>query len=746
VLEHYRGRFTHFFVDEFQDTDPLQAEILRLLARGEPGRLFVVGDPKQSIYRFRRADLGVYRAVRDELAAAGARVLQLTTSFRAVPSLQDAVNTSFEEVLPEYVALEHHRPDPPEQPSVVTLPVPDPYGRYGRMVEWRIRETYPDAVGGFVEWLLHESGWTVEARREDGTHERVPVAARHVCFLMRRFKRFRDDVTRPYVRALEARRIPHVLVGGRSFHEREEVLAIRNALCAIEWPEDELRVFATLRGPLFALGDDALLGWRHRVGELAGQKGLARLHPLRSVAEGDLEKLGPAEREVQDALALLAELHRRRNRRPVAETLALLLAEVRAHAGLAIWPTGEQALANVLRTVDVARRWERGGAPSFRAFVEHLEAEAERGEAQDAPVVEEGTEGVRIMTVHRAKGLEFPVVLLVDPTCNATQERASRHVDTERGVWAEPLCGCTPHDLLDAQAEELARDQEEADRLAYVAATRARDLLVLPVVASDDAGAPEIMARTWLEPLHRVAYRPELRFSLDTLQLEAREDVGLRQQRILQADASGGAAEESERAHAEWAEARACALASGATPSMRVATVTGASEGRAPAPGDPIPVEVLETEVVRDGRPGGKRFGTLVHVVLERVPLGAGPETVTQRAVAHGRLLGATSSEVDAAAAAAEAALRHPVLERAAASPDCRREVPVLLREGDGSLIEGVVDLAFLEEDTWTVVDFKTDRSLGDEDLARYEAQVRLYAEAIARATGAPARGVLLRV
>jgi ATP-dependent exoDNAse (exonuclease V) beta subunit len=453
---------------------------------------------------------------------------------------------------------------------------------------------------------------------------------------------------------------------------------------------------------------------------------------------------------VQEALRLLAEFHRRRNQRPVAETITRLLGAVRAHAGLAIWPTGEQALANVLRTVDLARRWERGGAPSFRGFVEHLEAEAERGEAQDAPVVEEGTEGVRIMTVHRAKGLEFPIVILVDPTCNATQQRASRHVDTERGVWAEPLCGCAPHDLLDARAEELVRDQEESDRLAYVAATRARDLLVLPVALSEEpgeSGAPEILAGTWLEPLHRVAYRPELRFPLERLRLEASEDVGIRQQRILQADESGGAAEESERAHAEWAAARARALEAGAEPSVRVETVTASSaSGSIPGAGAGIAVEVVDTGVSREDRPGGKRFGTLVHVVLERIPLDADAEAIAQRAAAHGRVLGATPDEVDAAAAAVESALAHPLLVRAAASSDCRREVPVLLREARGPLIEGVVDFAFFDDGSWTVVDFKTDRTLGGEELARYEVQVRLYAEAICRATGAPARGVLLRV
>ena len=749
VLAHYRTRFTHFFVDEFQDTDPLQAEILTLLADGEPGRLFVVGDPKQSIYRFRRADLGVYRAVRERLAESGARVLQLTTSFRSVPSLQEAVNVSFEAVLPEYVPLAPHRTEADPElgvRSLVSLPVPDPHGRFGGMVEWKIRESYPDAVGGFVEWLLRESGWTVEEEGEDGKPTRVPVAARHVCLLLRRFKRFSDDVTRPYVRALEARRIPHVLVGGRSFHEREEVLALRNALCAIEWPEDELRVFATLRGPLFALGDDALLGWRYRVAQLTGQDGLARLHPLRPLEPHERAGLDADERAVQDALDLLAGLHRLRNERPVAETLAALLGAVRAHAGLAIWPTGEQALANALRMGDLARRFERGGAASFRAFVEHVESEAERGEAQDAPVVEEGTEGVRIMTVHRAKGLEFPVVMLVDPTCNATQERASRHVDPERELWAEPLCGCAPLDLLDAQAEELARDREESDRLAYVAATRARDLLVLPVAIGDEPGPPEILRGTWLEPLHGVAYRPEHRFALDRLRLEVREDVGLRQQRILQADASGAVAEAGERAHAEWAEARERALAAGSEPSLRVETVTAASDAPAVPGVQQIPVETLETAVARDARPGGKRFGTLVHVVLERVPLDADEEAVAARVAVHARSLGAPADERDAAAEAVVGALAHPVLERARAAADRRREVPVVLRTGERALVEGVVDLAFREEATWIVVDFKTDREIAADAVGRYENQVRLYAEAIARATGEPTRGILLRV
>jgi ATP-dependent helicase/nuclease subunit A len=131
-------------------------------------------------------------------------------------------------------------------------------------------------------------------------------------------------------------------------------------------------------------------------------------------------------------------------------TMLMLLDTVRAHAGIAMWPTGEQASANCLRMVDLARRFEQRGASSFRAFVERMEADAGAGQAEDAPIVEQGIEGVRMMTAHRAKGLEFPVVILADPTCPAARDFPSRHVDPLPHLWLEPLCGCTPVELLEA--------------------------------------------------------------------------------------------------------------------------------------------------------------------------------------------------------------------------------------------------------------------------------------------------------
>ena len=282
VRNELQSRYTHLLVDEFQDTDPLQAEILLLIAADDPaerdawaarpipGKLFVVGDPKQSVYRFRRADVALYEKIKRRLIDYGAKLVHLTTSFRGAPSIQSAVNTAFAPLMQgsedgsqaSYVALQPFRDEPRGRPTIIALPVPRPYGDYRKVTSWRIDDSLPDAVGAFVDWLIRKSGWTV-TERERPTLQ-VPLQARHVCLLFKRFQNFRTDVTRGYVRALEVRQVPHVLVGGRSFHAREEVLAVRNALASIEWPDDELSVFATLRGPFFALGDDALLAFRHK--------------------------------------------------------------------------------------------------------------------------------------------------------------------------------------------------------------------------------------------------------------------------------------------------------------------------------------------------------------------------------------------------------------------------------------------------------------------------------------------------
>jgi hypothetical protein len=187
----------------------------------------------------------------------------------------------------------------PEQPAVIALPVPRPLSDRGNVTQGAIASSLPGAVGEFVRWLVRDSGYTVPDERAG---VRRPIRAGDVCLLFRRFLDFQTDVTRDYVEALESRGLTHLLVGGKAFHEREEVDALRTALTAIEWPDDGLSVFATLRGPFFAVAEEELLAW-HALGH-----GF-RPHDVPKDAPSALAAVG-------EALTTIAELNRLRNARP----------------------------------------------------------------------------------------------------------------------------------------------------------------------------------------------------------------------------------------------------------------------------------------------------------------------------------------------------------------------------------------------------------------------------------------------
>lgn len=748
VRGYLQRRFKRLFVDEFQDTDPLQVEILMLLAGDdEPGKLFLVGDPKQSIYKFRRADIQLYRQVCADLMTQGVGFVRLTRSFRSVPNIQAFVNASFEAEMTgdghaEYAPLEQHREEIAGQPSVIALPVPRPYK--ARLNKEAVNKSLPDAIAAFIAWLVQESGWG--------------FAARDIAVLFRRRTQGGQDLTREYARALEARGVEHLLAGSKSFHHREEVETLRAALTAIEWPDDELSVFATLKGSLFAIPDEVL--YTHK-------KQFGRLHLFHR--EGAAPMVG-------EALELLAGLHRERNARPFAATVNALLEATRAHAGFLLRPGGNQILANVARVADLARTFEMSGGISFRGFVEELAAQAEKAEATEAPVLEEDSDGVRLMTVHGAKGLEFPVVILADLTANIAARDPDQFVDAEKKLCATRLLRCAPWELLDHEGDESFRERAEGVRVAYVAATRARDLLVVPAV-----GDEPFPLDGWLSPLDKALYpaRDEWRGSREVegcpkfgktsvldrprdydgqpemsvkpglivpqtgshsvvwwdprvLQLGVEADYGLRQEELLRDD--GGL---SHTLYREWREARAAAIAAGSVAEVEVFSPSQTSVG----PPEDVAVEYVE--VAKQVRPGGRRFGALVHAVLQDVGLGGG--AVRRVVEMNARVFGASAEEAAAAEEAVSVALGHPVMERARAAERCHREYPVTLRLEGNRVMDGVIDLAFVEDGAWVVVDFKTDAD-GSGKRAQYQRQLQWYGYALMKLTGMKARGVLLGV
>ena len=678
------------------------------------------------------------------------------------------------------------------------------------------------------------------------------MQARDFCILFRRFLSFGEDVTQPYARALEARGVPHVLVGGKTFHNREEIETLRAALSAIEWPDDELSVFATLRGALFAIGDEELLEWKQRVAAPCIPSGPEQATSDRRSSPAHRRRAGgPAAAASPPQLPAggrngPASCSRRR-----ARTSAWSCAAAASRR----WPTCSTSPSWRAST-------EAAGGLSFRGFVDELRVAAEDAQAAEAPILEEASDGVRMMTVHKAKGLEFPIVILADVTCKLARADAGRWLDPEHNLCALKIGGWSPIDLILHDAEESARDKAESQRLTYVAATRAKDVLVVPAIGDGpyDGG--------WLDPIMPAIYPPDAQrrspepargvplfkskdtvlvrpdgdpassrtvapgtfvFSPDlrpptsdlsasaaerlrrglaearqqhhageggpyavtwwdprSLRLGAESTFGLRRDDLIVKDGDMFAVEDRLADYEKWHAARSRTITAASQPTIRFMTATawaaeaarlGVDEAilSVPAeggnytgreaqvvPSDPAvsaasppgPVvsalrrnDIQIVEIVgAENRPRGPRFGTLVHAVLATVALDASDEVIERTAATHGRLLSeVTPDEVRAAVTVVSAVLRHELIARARASASIKRETPVSWVQKDGMLIEGVLDLAFDEGEETVVVDFKTDHELAAGET-RYRAQLLQYVNAVSRATGRPASGVLFRV
>jgi ATP-dependent exoDNAse (exonuclease V) beta subunit len=418
------------------------------------------------------------------------------------------------------------------------------------------------------------------------------------------------------------------------------------------------------------------------------------------------------------------------------------------------------------------------GGISFRGLVEELAAQSEKEEASEAPVLEEDSDGVRLMTVHGAKGLEFPVVILADLTANLAAREPDQFVDGERRLSATRLLRCAPRELAENEPQENARERAEGVRVAYVAATRARDLLVIPAIGDGPFDG-------WLSPLNKSIYPSQLdwrrslpapgcppfgqatvverpadydredEFSVrpglirpergehevvwwdpSKLNLNVEGGLGLRQQEILAED--GGA---SLAVYRSWQSERDVLLTQGARPEFQIFLPSQATDV---PPGELISVETLAVSKA-EGRPAGRRFGTLVHAVLRDVQLDASAESIRKLAALHARSIGAPAEESEAARVAVEHALGHPLMVVARAASRCHREYPLTLRLEDGRLLEGVIDMAYVEAGVWTIIDFKTDADVGDR-RASYERQLQWYAYALAQLSGMSARAFLLSV
>jgi ATP-dependent helicase/nuclease subunit A len=704
VRRYFRQRFRLLIIDEFQDTDPLQVQIARLLAGEAPGSLVVVGDAKQSIYRFRRADVDLFRRLSEEARVrAGHQVLHLTQNFRSRPAILRFVNRAFGTLIqeskeadqPPYEAI-----DPLEglsdEPSVIGLRFEaPPFAETGELLR-----AESAALAAFIAQVA-AGRYDV---RDPGTGADRKSRAGDVMVLARRLTQVR------YLEeALETAGLRFAVEGGKSFFDRQEVHETLAVLRAIEDPTDRVSLVAALRSSFFGVSDRDIVSYA-----LAGG-------PLWI---GPVDETKPAAAALGPAMALLDDLHRRRTRDSVPAILEFLYDETRVLAALTGTRRGEAQIANLEKVASLARQAGELGVLTLRGFAELLQARIlEASEEPDLPSTRPGDpHTVRILSIHKAKGLEAPVVALFDSADGFRMSTESVALWDEGRIAIGFRAGCQPPGWEALVTEDQRKAWAEGHRLKYVACTRARDLLVLPLPPPDArAGA---FWRELTQFLPKTSDGDVQVVDAATLPVPVREtdDTDFR----ALAGAAGGDA-----IAARWDAERKQRIEEAARRPFVPISATRAAARSAP----PAAVAALSG--------GGRDFGGLVHQVLEWIPL----ESDDARLAATLAAALAPTFNLDAEGArrageAAQRALDLPVMHRARKAERLWRELPVWFPDG-ADLIEGVVDLVFEEDGGLVIVDYKTDHIGEDQALAQaahHAPQLQLYGRGLAQATGLPVR------
>jgi ATP-dependent helicase/nuclease subunit A len=725
-------RFDHLLVDEFQDTDPLQYEIVFFLAEDPavppagdafrarllPGKLFIVGDAKQSIYRFRGADIAAYERASEAILRERGRPLSLSVNFRSVPGLVEPLNDLFRGLFvpraesplsldPEFAPLAAHRgPGPEESPAIRILTV----GKEGLSAAQR-RAVEARAVAAWVRGHL------------DRGHE-----ARRVAILLR--QRTGLDA---YLRALRDREVPFVTEGGKGFYSRLEVEILAAFLRVLTNPADSVALVSVLRSPALAVPDLELQ--LHAAAE--AEPGARRRPPWSLDAEPDGDSLP----ELARALELLRAIRRRHSGEPLDRLARAVLEETPLRLAMAASYEGAQRVANLEKAARRIAALSRDGESNAGEILERIEeeeaADVDRG---DSPLADEAIDAVRVLTVHAAKGLEWDTVVVPDLAAETGSTRsgaldiACTAAETGPGgplpaALALRVGGLrTPSHVRHERLENRHR-AAEAKRLLYVALTRAKDRLVLvvsPPVKDTD--------RTWIEPLSGWGY---------SIQRGAVPDAG---------PLHGGAVIH-ERIE-EPPEARRRLAAAEAEPGIVAAARAFEDAARRPPPEIRSPSRDTERPAVRRPRAAGaahgggavdraaaQAAGTAVHLLLE-IWDGKDARWLLENAGRAARVASREGADPEAVRARVERimeqARRTGTLDAIARAGALAREIPVLERGDDGTIWDGTIDVVTGTAEAPEIIDFKTDAE-GEDLPIIHGAQLARYAEGVRKAMGLPA-------
>ncbi len=753
-------RYQRLLLDEFQDTDPIQIEVAARIAGAvsgrapdtwadvpvDDGRLFFVGDPKQSIYRFRRADIEMFMQARDVFAEDG--TVALTQNFRTVEPILDWVNHVFTEVMPvevegaqpRYERLHPARTELGGDHRVVLLGGARP-GERAPAIRGEEAAEVARAIASIRD---DPDRWPVQ-------DESVPAAGQPAWRAP-----LLSDVTilvptrtslRQLEDALDAVGVPYRVDTGTLVYDTQEIRDVLAALRAIDDPNDEIALVAALRAPLYACSDADLFTFHH-----AGGRWRLRATPPATL---------PADHPVVAGMAHLRSLSDQRWWLEPSALLQRLLEDRQAFAiGLA-HRRPREVWRRLRFLLDQAHQFEESGGRGLRAFLRWTDLQALESSRVHEPLLPEtDDDAVSIKTVHGAKGLEFPITLVSGLTTKKGNNRNGVSV-----VWEGDRPGIrfrkgTATANFDRQADlEAEMDDHERQRLLYVACTRARDHLVVSTFHD-----PKLDCHGATLARHSAAWEDEglCRRLPEDLVADVPVTVLPRPvgAAVTDGDTDARLPDLVDGARGRWRVRRNALLARqrearflSATGVARLDPAGATPPGAASDPDLDPEQDDLADEVVGDdatvadesGRPAfsrrrgraGTAIGRAVHACLQLVDLATGAglaELAAQQAFAE-----AVPDLADTVETLARSAIQSSSVQDALAGGRLWREAYVAAPMGDRA-VEGYVDLLYEGPDGLVIVDYKTDavadEAAVDAKLDQYRLQLATYAEALAVSTG----------
>ena len=697
VSEAIGGRFRRILVDEFQDNDPLQTQIVDAITKREAGRAFFVGDPKQSIYRFRRADIRHFNQIKQREEAG---LTRLTQNFRSVPGITELVNAVFAPLMQaggseqaEWENLNAFRPAVGGSQPAATVVGSEMSGTIAG-----IRRTEGDALARMIGHV-NEAKWQVFDKATD--------ANRHARFAdIAVLVPTRTGLTH-LLPALERYGIPYRLESRSLVYDSREVRDLLNLLRAIDDPTDQIALLAALKSPAFACADDDLHRWRAAYGRWDYRRDqppeVADDHP------------------VADSMRWMRETAERRWEMSVSELVGYIVRERRLMELSVVERQPREHWQRHRFMVDQARAFSDRGGSTLSEFLRWAQHQAEDdAQVVESVVPEEDHDAVRIMTIHAAKGLEFPIVVFAGLNSAPRSDAVPLlwHDDGRAEVrWRSDLK--TPG-FVELRERERVLERQEYIRRNYVAATRARDHLIISLYRRESGKSDAQQIDDVLEvvpaPYRRLMhdqipkYEPAAGMSSTTTSADSVED----RKRWIR---------EREQAITQWS-------------SLPHESATGVAKGAghdelAPAanpnyePDDDLPAW-------RRGR-AGTAIGRAAHGVLQVIDLyDPSDDEITDASRAQ------SAAESLRAQAAAEVerlvkrALASNTVHEAIRAQRLWREIYAAV-EIDGVLLDGFVDLLYeLPNGNLVVADYKTDAlregEAVEEAVDRYRLQAAAYA------------------